>query len=178
MKLEIGFQPNCSETVFRFSREELGKLPDDMLKAFWVAAANGCTKERLEQNAFACLGLPHLDPRGGEYSSLSRQSQDHFLLSYYQTSNEMLLEFAKNHFKDWLVEAPFTKDEDVPKNHNFDFVEEKTIASIFSENLLPPTGFEAIIELMKEAKESQKKQKDGEKSQLESVEKEPESGQD
>ena len=159
MKVEIGFQPNCSETVFRFSRKELGKLSPDELKAFWVAAANGCTAERLSENAFASLGLPHTEPTGGEYGSLCCQSDDHFILAYYQMSNEMLLEFAKNHLKDWLTEAPFSQEETIPKDHDFEYYEDQPLPTIFKGNSLPPEGFEAIIELRKLAGESAQKKK-------------------
>ena len=155
MKLEFGFQPNCSETVFRFSRRELSKLSPDMLQAFWVAAANGCTKESLEKSMYSSMSLPG-EPSGGEYSSLNCQDADHFVLAYYQTSNEYLMEFAKNHMKNWLVEAPFTPDKDVPKRHNFDNYQEPTPTTGFEENPLPPSGFEAIIELRRLAEISSK----------------------
>jgi hypothetical protein len=151
MKIELGFQPNCSETVFRFSRKEVGNLSPEVLKAFWLAAANGCTKERLAENAFAGLALPSLKPVGGEYSSLQCQDADHFVLAYYQMTNDELLEFAKEHMKDWIIDAPFTPDnERIPKEHDHEYVEEKTISSIFRGNSLPPKGFEDIMELKKE----------------------------
>ena len=156
MKLEFGFQPNCSETVFRFSRREVAKLPPDMLKAFWIAAANGCSKESLEESMFSACGLPETEPHGEEYSSMTCQDEDHFLLSYYQVSNARLMEFAKNHLKSWLVEAPFTPDKDIPKHHNFDNYKEPSPTVVFEENPLPPPGFEAIIELKRLAEISAK----------------------
>jgi len=165
MRIEIGFQPNCSETVFRFSKAEVENLPPDVLKAFWVAAANGCTAEKLEQNMFSSLGLPSTSPRGGAYSSLVREREDHFLLSYYQTSNEMLLDFAKELLKEWLVEAPFTKTEDIPKEHNYDdderAREQEGLFPMkeFLGNLSPTKGSEYIIEMRRLAKESGEKEK-------------------
>jgi hypothetical protein len=165
MEIELGFQPNCSETVFRFSKQEVENLSPEAQKIFWVAAANGCTSETLAENMFSCLGLPSSDPHGGEYSSLVRETEDQFLLSYYQTSNEMLLEFAKEHLKEWLIEGPFTREEDIPKDHNYNDDERARDQEglypmkEFVGNLSPIKGFEYIIELRRLASESAKEKR-------------------
>jgi len=167
MQIEIGFQPNCSETVFRFSHEEISKLGEEKLKEFWRAACNGVTPEDVIENPFASLGLPSRVPHGAEYSSLVAETQDHFTLSYYQGSNEKLVQFAIENLRDWLVEAPFSDKETIPKNHLFEFDPTSNDATLFpmkefEGEALPIKGWEDIIELKKLANKSlEEKEKSG-----------------
>jgi len=150
MQVSIGFQPNCSETVFRFSHKELDSLTPEQKAEFWKAAAQGVTPEDIESNAFRTLNLPSLEFCGvASSTTLEVESEDQFRLCYYQTSNEMLLEFAKATMKAWTVDAPFTREDDIPKDHNWDIVErdKKSRHQKFQGKQVQPKGWEAIIAL-------------------------------
>jgi hypothetical protein len=155
MEISLGFQPNCSETVFRFSHRELNGLSKDQFEAFWKAVANGCTEESVKQNSLSTLGLPvDYITNIASRPTLILESADQFFLSYYQTWNDMLLDFAKNNLKDWMIEAPFTDDSYIPDDHNWEKIEEvreklSPVSKIplFSGKQVQPRGWETIMAL-------------------------------
>ena len=145
MKIDIGFQPNCSETVFRVSRSEIDELTPETKEAFWTAARAGVTEEDVKANMFAILGLPNLRSAGG-YSTLVPEEEDQFCLYYYQ-----------NHLKKWAAELPFNTTDGsdgkpkVPDRHVWpDHGDE--LASGGIKNSLP-SEYSGIIELRRLARE-------------------------
>lgn len=168
MRVDFGFQPNCSESVFRFSRGEIASLPPDMQEAFWKAAAANYTEEDLERNPWGILGLPNPVPMAAE-SSLVPEEDDDFCLYYYQTSNEALIQFALSHLKKWLAELPFNITDGIPDR----FLWEKEVDERnrnmpkgrryepppFPKNSEPPAGYSGIIKLRQTASKLLKEQK-------------------
>jgi hypothetical protein len=112
---------------------------------------------------FCSLSIPDLEFSGvASSTTLEVENEDQFRLCYYQTSNEMLLEFAKTSMKDWMVDAPFTCEDDIPRDHNWDIVEldKKNRHSKFQGNTVQPKGWEAIIALGRVADQQNQENKE------------------
>jgi hypothetical protein len=92
MIIEFSLNPNCSESVYRFKKEDISKLPYSF--------------DSIEKILMMCGGAS-IEAVSG-YSSLRPENEDQICIYFYQTACPELESVLINAEIDYKAEKPFT----------------------------------------------------------------------
>ena len=118
MIIEFSLNPNCSESVYRFKKVDIDKLPggmkfiNKMIKKYWgdfrpIEDITGT--DMIIENASL-----------GEYSTLRPEDDSDICVYFYQTSCEEFENALLDSGIDYKAEKPFTSGVDTPEENLYE----------------------------------------------------------
>ncbi len=117
MIIEFSLNPNCSETVYRFKKVDIKKLPggmrfiDRMVKKYWGDLRP--IEDIMGTDVFIESAIT------GEYSTLRPTDESEICVFFYQTSCDRLEEELLKKKIPYKVEKPFVGGIETPEKYQF-----------------------------------------------------------
>jgi len=101
MNIEFSLNPNCSESVYRFNKSDIKRLPEKLNSIKKLLKLNGASLKPIEECGFSMFG---------SYSKLRAKNKEQICIYFYQTDCPELEISLIDSKIDYKAEKPFLSE--------------------------------------------------------------------